>query len=117
MTIPSVTAAPPAVTHDVKDGAHRDTTPAAAGPSKDAAAKAGTRSGHDQVPASHKTVSLPEFPHYELAFRLDEERGRVVVQVIDSKTGTVLRSVPPDQVGKTLHSLPDPRGVLHDSET
>jgi hypothetical protein len=64
-----------------------------------------------------KHVQLPEFPNYELSFRLDKERGRVVVQVIDSKTGTVVRTVPPEDLGRALRRLPDGRGVLFDQES
>jgi hypothetical protein len=63
-----------------------------------------------------KRIDLPEFRHYELSFKLNEERGRVVVQVIDSKTGTVVRTVPPDELLNALREVPDPRGVLLDRE-
>ena len=66
-------------------------------------------------PAKH--VELPEFRHYELSFKLNEERGRVVVQVIDSKTGSVVRTVPPDELLKVLRQTRDPRGVLLDRES
>ena len=59
-----------------------------------------------------KRVELPEFPNYELSFRLDKEHGRVVIQVIDSKTGTVVRTIPPEDVSRALRRLPDGRGVL-----
>lgn len=64
-----------------------------------------------------KHVELPEFRHYELSFKLNEERGRVVVQVIDSKTGSVVRTVPPEELLKALRQTADPRGVLLDRET
>lgn len=68
-------------------------------------------------PPVHKAVSLPEFAQYELSFRLDEERGRVVVQVIDAKTGTIVRTVPPEELGRAVRRLPDPRGLLLDRES
>jgi hypothetical protein len=64
-----------------------------------------------------KRIDLPEFRHYELSFKLNEEKGRVVVQVIDSKTGTVVRTVPPDELLNALRADPDPRGVLLDRES
>ena len=76
---------------------------------------------HAAAPAADaavtKPVTLPEFPQYELSFRLDKERGRVVVQVIDSKSGTVVRTVPPEELGRALRRLPDARGVLLDRES
>lgn len=65
------------------------------------------------VPAQ-KSVQLPEFPNYELSFRLDKEEGRVVIQVIDVKTGTVVRTLPPKDLGPRLRRLPEGRGVLLD---
>lgn len=63
-----------------------------------------------------KSVQLPEFPNYELSFRLDEQGGRVMVQVIDAKTGEVVRTLPPEDLGPKLRRLPDGRGVLLDRE-
>jgi uncharacterized FlaG/YvyC family protein len=36
--------------------------------------------------------------------------------VIDSKTGTVVRTVPPEDLGRALRRLPDGRGVLLNRE-
>ena len=70
----------------------------------------------EAAPPTPKRVQLPDFPNYELSFRLDKERGRVVIQVIDSKTGTVVRTVPPEDLGRALRRLPYGRGVLLDRE-
>jgi hypothetical protein len=67
-------------------------------------------------PPGPKHVQLPDFPNYELSFRLDKEHGRVVIQVIDSKTGTIVRTVPPEDLVHALRHLPDGRGVLLDRE-
>ncbi len=70
----------------------------------------------DSEPAAPKSVQLPEFPNYELSFRLNVEEGRVVVQVIDAKTGDVVRTLPPEDLGAKLKRLPDGRGILLDRE-
>jgi hypothetical protein len=64
-----------------------------------------------------KPVPLPEFRRYELAFRLDKELNRVVVQVIDGETGTVLRTIPPEDLARALKQLNAPPGVLVDQES
>ncbi len=40
----------------------------------------------------------------------------MVVQVIDAKTGEVVRTLPPEDLGAKLKKLPDGRGVLLDRE-
>lgn len=75
-----------------------------------------TRSAERAAPPQRasRAVSLPDFPHYELSFHLDEEHGRVVVEVIDAKTGTVVRTVPPEELRRVVEGLPNPRGILLD---
>jgi len=70
----------------------------------------------ENEPNAPKSIRLPEFSNYELSFRLDEQEGRVVVQVIDAKTGEVVRTLPPEDLGAKLKRLPDGRGVLLDRE-
>ncbi len=70
----------------------------------------------ESEPPGPKHVQLPDFPNYELSFRLDKEHGRVVIQVIDSKTGEIVRTVPPEDLSRALRQLPDGRGVLLDRE-
>jgi len=117
MTIGSVAGTQATVTPETEVARRGAPQRTAAPPDKASAKASEAPKPHGDAPPPRKVVTLPDFPHYELQFRLDEERGRVVVQVIDSKTGTVVRSVPPEELGKTLRALPDPRGLLHDSET
>ncbi len=72
--------------------------------------------GAEPEPPSAKSVQLPEFPNYELSFRLDEQGGRVMVQIIDARTGEVVRTLPPEDLGPKLRRLPDGRGILLDRE-
>ena len=116
MKIGNVEAAPLAAVHGAAEHGARDKS--APPPEK---AHAHPATAHDDPPKEppppvHKAVSLPEFAQYELSFRLDEERGRVVVQVIDKKTGTIVRTVPPEELGRAARRLPDPRGLLLDRE-
>src|SRR5436853_7435125 len=106
---------PLAVVHGVVDVHTRDDTGGSSHPARqhpeqkqETAAAVGTEAA---VP---KSVRLPEFPNYELSFRLNVEKGQVVVQVIDSKTGKVVRTLPPEDLGAKLKRLPDGRGVLLD---
>jgi len=115
MKIGNVEAAPLAAVHGVAEhGAREGCAPR---PQK---APKPPATAHDESPKEpppvHKPVTLPEFAQYELSFRLDEERGRVVVQVIDKKTGTIVRTVPPEELGRAARRLPDPRGLLLDRE-
>ena len=116
MKIGNIEAAPLAAVHGAAEHGARDgSAPAPEKPSQPAAPE------HDDAPKEpppvHRAITLPEFAQYELSFRLDEERGRVVVQVIDAKTGTIVRTVPPEELGRTaVKRLPDPRGLLLDRE-
>ena len=117
MAISSV-AGPQATVAHVETGAARHPTPqrTAVPPNKASAKASEAPESHDAEPKPRKVVSLPDFPHYDLQFRLDEESGRVVVQMIDSKTGAVVRTIPPESLAKTLRAQGVPRGLLHDSE-
>jgi uncharacterized FlaG/YvyC family protein len=89
--------------------ASRDQTP---GP----AAAADRAAASEHAAAVARAVQLPEFRRYELAFRRDQELDRVVVQVIDAETHTVVRSIPPEELARALRRLRPPRGVLLDQE-
>lgn len=122
MTIHSLEGTPPVAVHGVGTTAPRGTSaPASSAPAEAHAVKPPPEQPKESdkapPPPVRKVVSLPDFPQYELSFRLDEERGRVVVRVIDAKTGTVVRSIPPEELGKTLKSVPDPRGLLLDNQS
>jgi len=57
----------------------------------------------DLPPALH----LPETPQHSLSIQVDQHR-RVVYQVIDTKTGEVVRQIPPEEVrraGKQVDEL------------
>ncbi|MGQ0619457.1 MAG: flagellar protein FlaG [Panacagrimonas sp.] len=45
----------------------------------------------------------------ELSFRIDEESGRVVVSLIDSRDGTVLRQMPSEEALRIARSLSSAR--------
>src|SRR5262249_426536 len=89
--------------------------------------KAAESSGPKRTPAHEKATEVqtqdkehsadetaaskaPELRSTELSIRLDPEINRVVVQVIDSKTKTVLRSIPPEDVIKVLKDLQEKHG-------
>ena len=116
MTIRNVEGSSPGAAQDTAKRVREDAS-ASTGAAERRATTAGAGEKQSAAVRATKIVSLPEFPTYELSFRMDQERGRVVVQVIDAKTGTVVRSVPPEDLAKSLRNLAEPRGVLHDSET
>ena len=71
-------------------------------------------------PEPQATEQKPEpvsiFKPFSLLFRYDEELHRVVVKVIDPKTGETLREIPPESVLEALKSLKKPPGSLVDEE-
>lgn len=52
----------------------------------------------------------------DLSFKLHEESGEVVVQVISGKTGEVVRQLPPEEVLELRERLKELRGVLFDGK-
>lgn len=48
----------------------------------------------------------------DLQFRVDEERNRVVVTVVDSESGEVIRQIPSEEVMAVAHSLEQAQGLL-----
>ncbi len=60
--------------------------------------------------------TLPEFKHYALSFRVEKETNRIVVQVIDSETKQVVRSVPPEDVVRALRHAGGAPGALVDAQ-
>jgi hypothetical protein len=117
MAISSVAGPQATVAHD-ETGSRRSAPERTGAPPDKASANAtGVPHPHPAAPPPKRVVSLPDFPHYDLQFRLDEESGRVVVQMIDSKTGAVVRTIPPESLMKSLRGLADSRGLLHDSES
>ena len=66
------------------------------------------------APPASESIQLPEFRLTELSFRIEQGLHRVVVQVIDAKTKTVLRSIPPEELLKLAKQFKAPRGVLLD---
>jgi uncharacterized FlaG/YvyC family protein len=105
---------PLTVVHGVVETHTRDGTGGSSHPARQHPDQKETGAAAASEPTAPKSVQLPEFPNYELSFRLDEEGGRVVVQVIDAKTGEVVRTLPPQDLGAKLKRLPDGRGVLLD---
>jgi hypothetical protein len=66
--------------------------------------------------AAAEQIKLPEFRETELSFRIEAGLNRVIVQVIDSKTKTVLRSIPPEELVKLAKHYRAMRGVLLDEQ-
>ena len=110
---PPLTAVHGVVEAHTRDGDGKSPPPAQQHPEQKDPAAAGAA---ENEPTGPKSIRLPEFPNYELSFRLNVEKGQVVVQVIDSKTGKVVRTLPPEDLGAKLKRLPDGRGVLLDRE-
>jgi len=82
-------------------------------------ARAADRPSEDTQPVDAPTpasdsIKLPEFRLTELSFRIDQGLHRVVVQVIDAKTKTVLRSIPPEELLKLAKQFNATRGILLD---
>ncbi len=51
-----------------------------------------------------------------LSFKLHDETGDVLVQVIDGETGEVIRQLPPEEILELREKLKELRGVIFDSK-
>ncbi|MEW6269414.1 MAG: flagellar protein FlaG, partial [Thermodesulfobacteriota bacterium] len=61
-------------------------------------------------------AALPEFRLQQLSIRKHPDLDRVIVQVIDSRTGEVIRQIPPEEWVQVLESMHAAKGVLVDRE-
>jgi len=52
----------------------------------------------------------------DLEFSMDEESGRIVVKVIASETGELIRQIPSEEALKIAHSLSDVNSLLFDAK-
>ena len=59
-------------------------------------------------------AAAPEFPRQDLAIRKDHEIDRVVVQVLDSATGEVVRQIPSEEWVRHLKRLHGATGLFVD---
>ena len=80
------------------------------------AAKSPESAKEIETPPAPAPIVLPEFRHTELSFRIEETLNRVVIQVIDAKSGDVLRSIPPEDLISMARNLRNVRGLLLDEE-
>lgn len=53
----------------------------------------------------------------KLSFKIHKETGDVVVQVLNEKSGQVIRQLPPEDVLKLREKLEDLKGVLFDGKS
>jgi hypothetical protein len=64
--------------------------------------------GNQQVPfrseLPQENPRLPEPPQRSLSIRMDEDK-RILYQIIDQKTGEVVRQVPPEEVRRAAHNI------------
>ncbi|MDD1974993.1 flagellar protein FlaG [Pseudomonas tussilaginis] len=54
--------------------------------------------------------------HRNLEFSTDEESGRIVVKVIASETGELIRQLPSEEALRIAHSLSDVNSLLFDAK-
>lgn len=67
-------------------------------------------------PLSRAAGSPAEFPLRELSIRMDPESKRVVVKVLDAKTGEVVRQIPPEELARLDRELGPRPGRLVERE-
>ena len=92
--------------------------PAAAPPSRQVSAEKAEEVAEDEgqkVPEVDQST-LPEPPIRQLAIRKDPEIDRVVVQVIDAKTGEVVRQIPSEEWVRHLKRLQGAKGLFVDQK-
>lgn len=63
---------------------------------------------------AEEAAPVAEFPRQELAIRKDDEINRVVVQVLDSETGEVVRQIPSEEWVRHLRRLRGAKGLFVD---
>jgi len=51
-----------------------------------------------------KPITLPEIPQRRLSIRLEDNK-KVVYQIVDEKTGEVVREVPPEEIRRTARRI------------
>jgi len=66
--------------------------------------------------ALKKAAPRPDISLRELSIRVLPDSNRVVVEVIDSETKTVVRQIPPEESLNLLRHLPRHRALLVDRE-
>ncbi|MDO7901187.1 flagellar protein FlaG [Pseudomonas sp. K1(2024)] len=73
--------------------------------------------GADNV--KHAVSQIEEFmkqTRRNLQFSTDEESGKIVVKVIASETGELIRQIPSEEALRIAHSLSDVKSVLFDAK-
>ncbi|WP_342651046.1 flagellar protein FlaG [Pseudomonas sp. REB1044] len=73
--------------------------------------------GADNV--KHAVSQIEEFmkqTQRNLQFSTDEESGKIVVKVIASETGELIRQIPSEEALRIAHSLSDVKSVLFDAK-
>ncbi len=81
---------------------------------KPAAANRPAPQAHDEETSQPVSIFKP----YSLSFRYDKDLHRVLVKVIDPKTGELLREIPPEAVVEALKQIGKAKapGALVDQE-
>ncbi|MBJ9975439.1 flagellar protein FlaG [Pseudomonas sp. S75] len=73
--------------------------------------------GADNV--KHAVSQIEEFmkqTQRKLQFSTDEESGKIVVKVVASETGELIRQIPSEEALRIAHSLSDVKSVLFDAK-
>lgn len=74
-------------------------------PVNDEASEASNQAPKEQLPSLD----------YRLAFKIDESSGKVLVQVLDSITGQVVRQIPPEEMLRLAQMIRQYLGLVVDS--
>ena len=116
MNIDQVDRAVPARTAPAAGPARTVTRPAAAADAR-AAREAAARAAADRAAAEHVRRAMAEANRQlaqkgrELTFEFDEDAGRVIVKLIDTRTREVLRQIPSEEALAIARSLRDGAAV------
>lgn len=66
--------------------------------------------------ASEVQSYLNETMNVELNFKIEDNTGKTVVQVLDKSTGEIIRQIPPENLLEVRDKLEELRGVLFDGQ-
>jgi uncharacterized FlaG/YvyC family protein len=64
-----------------------------------------------------RELSLPELRQTYSKFRIDEASRRIIIQVVDAKSGELVRVIPPESLARMMDSLHQSSGLLFDTRS
>lgn len=74
------------------------------------------REKRDSQIARQVQTYLDETSNLQLNFKVEEDSGKTVVQMVDKETGKLIRQIPPESLVQMRAKLEELRGILFDNK-